>query len=291
MKAVDPTIAIGLVVDPTSAWTRTVLSYPGTAERADFLIVHTYFDGFTSAASVTPSALLARAGQIGELKTKLDELVSSSTARSPPELPYYLSEYNVPGPTNSLQISLASGLFIAKVLGELAGSGWAAASLWDVLNGYDSPGTYGPGDHGFLSLRQPDVPDLTPRPTYYDFYFFTRNFGDRLLGSVSSDPLVTVYASSFTGGGVGVVAVNEAVESRALSLFITGASISGQGNVWILSGPAPEGSQVTLNGIAGGYPAGGPLPESVVPYTIAMETSGTTRVDVPGSSVTSIVIH
>jgi hypothetical protein len=53
--------------------------------------------------------------------------------------PYYLGEYNVPGPTNSLQISLASGLFIAKVLGTIAESGWAAASLWDVLNGYDSP--------------------------------------------------------------------------------------------------------------------------------------------------------
>ena len=55
MKAVDPTIAIGLVVDPTNAtWTRTVLSNPGTTDRADFLIAHTYFAQFSSAASVTP---------------------------------------------------------------------------------------------------------------------------------------------------------------------------------------------------------------------------------------------
>jgi hypothetical protein len=240
---------------------------------------------------VTAPALLASAGQVRELKTALDGLVTSNTTRGPADLPYYMSEYNVTGPTNSLQISLASGLFMAKVLGELVGSGWAAASLWDVLNGYDSPGTYGAGDHGFLSLGQPDVPDLTPRPTYYDFYFFTRNFGDRLLESVSSDPLVTVNASSFTGGGVGVVAVNEAAESRSLSLSITGASFSGQANVWILSGPSLEGSQVTLNGIANGYAAGGPLPESALPYTIAVETSGATKVDVPGSSVASIVMY
>lgn len=49
--------------------------------------------------------------QIGELKAQLDELVGA-TARSPSELPYYLSEYNVPGPASRMQLSLASGLFI-----------------------------------------------------------------------------------------------------------------------------------------------------------------------------------
>jgi alpha-N-arabinofuranosidase len=56
MKAVDPTIAVGLVVDPSPAnsnWTKTVLAYPGTAQRADFLIVHTYFGWFSAAASVS----------------------------------------------------------------------------------------------------------------------------------------------------------------------------------------------------------------------------------------------
>ena len=61
--------------------------------------------------------------------------------------------------------------------------------------------------------------------------------------------------------------------------------------MWILTGPTPEGSQVTLNGIANGYPAAGPLPESVLPYAVALETGGTTKVDVPGSSVASIVVY
>jgi hypothetical protein len=293
MKAVDPTIAIGLVVDPTPTyenWTKTVLSNPGTADRADFLIVHTYFAAFASASAVTAPALLAQATHVRDLKTSLDGLVAGSTTRSPAELPTYLSEYNVPGPVNSLQISLASGLFIAKVLGELAGSGWAAASLWDVLNGYDDSGTYGPGDHGFLSLRQPNVPDLTPRPTYYAFYFFARNFGDRLVAASSSDPAVSVYASRFTGDGIGVVAVNESTTARTLSLSIEGASSSGRSNVWILTGPSVEGPEVTLNGVASGYPAGGPLPDSVVPYTVAV-TGGALAFDVPGSSVTNIVIY
>lgn len=293
MKAVDPTIAVGLVVDPTPAytsWTRTVLSHPGTAERADFLIVHTYFANFTSASEVTAPRLLAQATHVRDLKTALDALVAANTTRSAAELPYYLSEYNVPGPANPLQISLASGLFIAKVLGELAGSGWAAASLWDVVNGYDAAGTYGPGDHGFLSLKDPNLPDLTPRPTYYPFYFFTRNFGDRLLAATSSDPAVSVFASSFTGGGIGVVAVNEAATPRTLSLSVGGGASLARGNVWILGGPSVEGAQATLNGVAGNAAAGGPPIGSAVPYTVSVN-GGATTFDVPGSSVASIVLR
>lgn len=293
MKAVDPTISVGLVVDPTptyASWTKTVLSYPGTAARADFLIVHTYFNSFSSAASLTAPTLFAQSPHVADLKAALDALVTANTTRSPSDLPYYMSEYNVPGPVNSLQIALASGLFIADVMGELAGSGWAAASLWDVVNGYDTSGAYGPGDLGFLSLNQPSVPDLTPRPTYYDFYFFNRNFGDHLVAATSSDPAVTAYASTFTGGGTGIVLVNEATDARTLSLSVSGISTTGQGNVWILSGPDVAGPSVTLNGVGNGYPAGGPLPDSVVPYVVAT-AGGATTLDVPGSSVTSIILY
>ncbi|MGC4088149.1 MAG: hypothetical protein QM756_09660 [Polyangiaceae bacterium] len=292
MKAVDPTIAVGLVVDPSSngqAWTPAVLSHPGTAQRADFLIAHTYFTQFGSAAGVTVSNLFAMSKQVGDLKAALDAHVTKNTARNPAELPYYLGEYNVPGPSNSLQVSLASGLFIAKVLGELATGGWAAASLWDVLNGYDSPGTYGAGDHGFLSQGQPNVPDFTPRPTYYPFYFFTHGFGDHLLASTSSDALVSVYASSFTGGGVGLVLVNEAAEPRTASISIAGASLAGQANAWILSGPSAEGAAVTLNGIASGSAAGGSPPESVTPYTLTVSNSAVLSVDLPAWSVANLV--
>ncbi len=292
MKAVDPTIAIGLVVDPTNAtWTRTVLSNPGTAARADFLIAHTYFAQFSSAAAVTAASLLPQASQVAALKTTLDGLVTANTTRTPDNLPYYLGEYNVPGPTNALQISLASGLFIAKVLGEIAGSGWAAASLWDVLNGYDAPGTYGAGDQGFLSSGQPGVPDLTPRPTYYDFYFFSRNFGDRLVAATSTDPKVSVWASTFTGGGVGLVVVNEDTTSRSLTVSIAGASPSRNANVWILSGPTLEGPAVTLNGVSNGVAAGGPAPEAVPAYTLTVPSAAPVSLDVPAASVTSIVVY
>ena len=164
MKAVDPTISIGLVVDPTSAnenWTKTVLSNPGTAARADFLIVHTYFGYYTDASQISAPGLLAAASQVDTLKSTLDQWVTANTTRTPDDLPYYMSEYNVTGPTNPLQISLASSLFIAKVMGHLASTGWAAASLWDILNSYDTTSSFGAGDLGFISMGQPSVPDLT----------------------------------------------------------------------------------------------------------------------------------
>ena len=161
------------------------------------------------------------------------------------------------------------------------------------MNGYndENADTLGAGDHGFLSLYDPVAPDLTPRPIYYDFYFFTRNFGDRLVHAESSDSEVTVYASTFTGGGVGIVAVNEAAESRTLSISISGASPSGQANAWILAGPSLEGPEVTLNGTANGYGTGGPLPESVTPYVLDVAASGEATIDVPASSVASIVVY
>ena len=177
MKGVDPSIAIGLVTQvdwPGQPWTATVLAHPGTLERADFLVMHNYFWYLTYPGQISATDLLALSGQVGEWKAWLDDLVLANTSRDPDSIPYYFGEYNATIPNNPLQISLASGLFISKVLGELATTGWAAASLWDVLNGWDPNSGLGAGDLGFLSAGQPGVPDLTPRPSYYPFYFYTR---------------------------------------------------------------------------------------------------------------------
>jgi hypothetical protein len=196
-------------------------------------------------------------------------------------------------PTNPLQISLVSGLFMSKVLGELARSGWAAASLWDVVNGYDDTSTdLGGGDHGFLATGQPSVVDLTPRPSYYAFYFFTRNFGDHLVQATSNDGQVAAYASTWTGGGAGVVLVNQAPSSRSVTLHFSGARPSGSANAWILTGNSLGATSVTLNGKGpGNSVAGGPVVDNVLPYRVDSDASGSFTLDLPGGSVGSIVVY
>jgi hypothetical protein len=126
MKAVDPSIFIGLVTQvdaPGQPWTATVLSHPGTLERADYLIVHNYFEYFVDPSQISATVLLAQAAQVGERKAWLDDLVAANSSKAPGALPYYLGEYNGTIPDNPLQISLVNGLFISKVLGELASTG------------------------------------------------------------------------------------------------------------------------------------------------------------------------
>jgi hypothetical protein len=294
MKAVDPTIAIGLVVHvdkKDQPWTKTVLSHPGTADRADFLIVHDYFAFPRTAADLAATNWMAKATQVGERKAWLDALVAANTRRAPGSLPYYLGEYNIGIGNLPPQLSLTSGLFISKVLGELTRTGWAAASLWDITHGYAASPLGGHGSHGFLSADQPGVPDLTPRPSYYAFYFFTRNFGDRMVKASSSDPSLQIYASTWSNGKVGAVLVNEATQAKKIRFaFADGFRPSGPANVWVLSAPSLNSEAVKLNGIGNGLVSGGPPPENVKPYALN-PTDGSVSLDVPANSVASIVVY
>jgi hypothetical protein len=293
MKTVDPSIYIGLVVQldqPAQPWTATVLSYPGTIDRADFLVVHDYFAWLSDRASVSATAALPRSSQVAEQKGWLDQLVRDNTRRAPESVPYYFGEYNVAIPTSPLLISLVSALFITKVVGEIATSGWAAASFWDVLNGYEADAPLGAGDLGFLARGQPGVSDFTPRPSYYAFYFFTRNFGDHLVDITSSDESVVAYASTFSSGEVGVVMVNQDGAPRSVTVTFDGFSPRGPVNGWVLTGALLDAQAVTLNGQGGGSAAGGPAPDEVSPYYISAE-NGRVKLDVPGFSVSSVVVY
>jgi hypothetical protein len=298
MKAVDPNIFIGLVTQvdsPGQPWTATVLSHPGTLDRADYLVVHNYFAYFTDPAQISATGLLAQSAQMAERKQWLDDLVAANTSRAPGSVPYYFGEYNATIPNNPLEISLASGLFISKVLGEIATTGWAGASFWDVLNSYAAnpppAPDFGPGDLGFLSVGQPGLPDFTPRPSYYPFYFYTRNFGDHLVGVTSSDPQVTAYASTWTGGGTGIVLVNESAASKVVTLSLDCAAPSHAANMWVLSGDSLEAQVVTLNGQGPSTIGGGPLPETIAPYSLSPSSNGTFVVTVPKTSIASVVVY
>jgi hypothetical protein len=109
--------------------------------------------------------------------------------------------------------------------------------------------------------------------------------------ATSSDPKVSVWASTFTGGGVALLVVNEDTTGRSLTVSLAGAPPSGEANVWIVSGPTLEGAAVTLNGVGNGLAAGGPSPDAIPPYRVVVPTAGALTLDVPSSSVTSIVVY
>lgn len=295
MRKVDPSLFIGLVTlvdNPFEPWTAAVFQHPGTLDRASFLVVHDYFRWISSTADLSPGSALGDTDQVAQHKAWLDSMVRNYGNRDPATLPAYLGEYNINLPTNPLQVSLVSSLFMSKVLGELATNGWAAGSLWDVANGWDDTSTsFGGGDHGFLSTSQPGVPDLTPRPSYYAYYFYTRNFGDHLVSVRSSDTQVVAYASTWSTGGAGLVVVNESVSSRTIHVSFSRFAPHGPANAWIVTGSSLTSEIVTLNGKGpSNTVAGGPVVADVTPYRLD-PNGATLALDVPGGSVTSIVAY
>jgi hypothetical protein len=290
MKAVDPSISVGVVGAVGQAgyddWTTDVLATSGVAERADFIDVHDYFR-HVQTNPIAVEDVLDLAIQISEDKAALDSIVGSQTSRLG-EIKYYLGEFHCTNPNNPHTVSLVSGLFVAKVLGELIANEFAAASLWDVANGWDDGRQ---GDHGFLAKNSPNVPDFTPRPAYYPFFFFTRNFGDLFISSTSSDPEVVTYASRFSSGELGLILINESSTPRLASIDLGATTAASAVNAWVLTGSSLDSFAVSLNGVDNGLGEGGPAIGDVTPYYFTLPTSTQATMGLPAHSVTSLVVY
>jgi alpha-L-arabinofuranosidase len=291
MKAVDSTIYIGLVLPDedwwNSNWAADVMSYSynantTTGDRADFLIVHDYFHTDPQTQNV-----LQAASQIKENTDFLNNLVSQNTHKNPGDIPYIMSEYNTSlHNSEATPNQLVGGLFITKVLGEMIIHGWAAANYWDIANGWS-----GSGDHGFITKGHDGIPDFIPYPSYYPFYFYTRNFGDELISSTSSDFDVLVYASKFSSGEIGLIVINESAHNKTATIDLNGFTTSGDINAWILTGDQLSSTEITVNGISNGYQYGGPAIESVTPYFWNVGSASSITVNLKKYSVTSIMIY
>ena len=211
MKSVDPSIHLGICGHVGDAearvWTGQVLSTPGTGERIDFIDVHDYFHwiGNSLENDLSFQQCLELVDQVGEDRQQLDQLVALHTQRAPGEVRYYMGEFNITNPTSYHTNELGNALVVTEVLGELVRNGFHGASYWLALHSWNSAG----GDMAYLARNHPTVPDHTPYPNYYPFWFFTRNFGDREVLASSSSPEVAVYASRFADGPLGVILVNE----------------------------------------------------------------------------------
>ncbi len=290
MKAVDPSIYIGLVVEVNNgkgiAWSKDVISAPGVASRVDFLIHHDYFIRNANKKN-TPEQVLASASQIIDSKNKLDRLVKDHTSRT--DITYSMSEYNSTGPKGHHNVELTSGLFIAKALGLMAQTGFHSALFWLAINVYWDRN--GGGTHGFLTEGDPSgVPDYTPYPNYYPFYLYTRNFGDWFINSTSSDSDVYVFASKFSNNNIGMIIVNEDPENHTVNIDLNIDSAV-KLNAWILTGDKLTSKDISFNGEKSGYDAGGPADASAVPFYYAEYDKGSPfAINIEKYSVTSLLI-
>lgn len=195
-----------------------------------------------------------------------------------------------------------SALIVADNIGQMITAASFDAQHYFALGdsfhdtGPESDGNPGPGDLGLIARDDGTVADNTPRPAWYAYAILKRALGDTLVGASTSVDGVTVYASTFSSGDVGLVVVNrlhEAVNLQVANLNAFGVPADAQVRGWMVTSSEPDSADPfhargsCWNGRRASV--GGPYPiEDIKPYATSA-SSGT--FNIPGSSLVGLVVY
>lgn len=267
MRAADPSIKIGAVMLSNEKdhdnWSAHVL--PEVQNHADFLVIHEYFTWASDINTITVQQMLDSIVVIKKSMDNLESMVEKYINKNREHFPVALTEYNVrAGRKNS---SMVSNLFINMVLGEVITHGYGLVNIWDIANGYDET----EGDHGLLSRNNPNLPDNTPHPSFFAYYYFDSFFGDVMLRTYNEQSSFYAYASRFSTGEAGMVIVNPTIEEKTVAIdldeFDPGDSV-----YWFtVSADDPESNNIEINENRGPEYGFGPENYSdIAPYSSAL---------------------
>jgi hypothetical protein len=297
LKAVDPELKVGAVIvgdDGGDEWTGFLWWNRGVMtqvkDHADFLAVHEYFlwpfDQDKKFIKPTNQKLLGNLERIGKIRANLDDMQDRYMGK---RLPIAFDEFNIINASPPQTIQAVNLLFTAGALGEFIRHGFATANIWDWKNGLDAKEK---GDHGMLATNDPEVPEATPRPSYYAYAIWKQAGGDELVESgTSGAPGLRAYASRFPGGQAGWVLVNENESKLTVTLETKHYRGAGKARAWVAMGEDLDAKTVSFNGEPGPVGGGGPFPvESLKPYTLKA-ADGKLTLALPGASVTGIVLY
>ncbi|MCB0158698.1 MAG: hypothetical protein KDD83_11255 [Caldilineaceae bacterium] len=237
MRAVDPTIAVGVVgyhtADGYDGWTRDLLTtLKASGGVMDFFTVHPYtFDFFPSAPPSNPATyaeFLARPQtQWREIRQALDAAFAEYGDGD--AVPVWVTEYNLTASSNKdtdqLTTRWVTGLFMADTVGQILSNGFAGALQWDLVNGQDQ------GTGADLAMLRLDfneaTHDFARRAQYWPYVLWSR-FGDVLLPVTSGfDPAteLSVYAGRAEDNVVSLLAVNKSGAPLAAVIDVQGVTM------------------------------------------------------------------
>jgi alpha-N-arabinofuranosidase len=147
MKAVDPTIKIGVSSDatntlnPDSDWNRLI--FQKTPSFVDFIIVHTYTPSVPEDATEAQlnGAAAASMASTDNLRIRLQKYHQAIRRLSGRDLPFAITEYNVEADQERIipyRFSFAAGLEAADFIRMCLQpeTGVVMANYWQLLNGY-----------------------------------------------------------------------------------------------------------------------------------------------------------
>lgn len=236
---------------------------PAIEESPDFYVIHSYF---TAIADVNAATILETP------KVKINEfmkyVINDLTLNLKQIKPFALDEWNIFAKDSKQQVSHINGLHGVLVIGESLKNKIGLAARWDLFNGWENG-----NDHGtFSNGDEPGIPYASPRPAFYQMYYFQKNMGDKLIeANKDATGNYEVYASSFSDGKVGLTFVNKAKTAINVKVKFKNFLI-GQRMYWYnLAGGTDNGEfsrKIVINGQGPTLVAGGPANYATIkPYS------------------------
>lgn len=231
MKAVDPTIKIGVVVvagedsyvnntshpvvNPRTGlthngWTPVLLKTLASAGvQPDFLSYH-YYPEYNSDNDATLLQQTSNwAADAADLRQQLTDYMGSTSTN----IELLCTENNADSGNQGKQsTSLVNGLYLASSLAEISKTEFNGFVWWDLRNGSDTTGDFSSSLYGWRTFGDLGIINgtATRLPTFYALklmQFFVQP-GDTVLNATASIPLLSTYATKKADGALTLLAIN-----------------------------------------------------------------------------------
>ncbi len=258
MKAVDPSIKIGVVLTTPNNWPDGVTSdsspqpwndtvLPIACSSIDFVIAHWYAQ---SPGYESDAGLLSSTSQIASMASTLRARINQYCGARASKVQIMVTETNSVSYNPGKQtVSLVNGLFLGDNYMNWLENGVANVDWWDTHNGpvggtNNSDSLYGNtqyGDYGILASGDCpgtdtcEPPANTPFPTYYSMQMLTHlgKAGDTMISSSSDNSLVAVHAVQQAHGHLAVLLINKDPSTTySVKVAVNGCGPRGKATVY-----------------------------------------------------------
>jgi len=284
-------IKIGIVVENDNTpwaeiqdnWNKTML--PENADKADFLITHSYFTPYNENSDV--STILNSPSKLEEYKNFI--LNDLKMYGNKDNLPLAMTEWNIFATGSGQAVSYINGIHATLLYGELIKHKFGMSNRWDLMNGWDNG-----NDHGlFARADEPGMSYGDPHAPFYYMYYFQKYFGDVMVNStVAGSSVVKCYASAFSSGQSGVVLINKYTTKQVAHLKMENMPDAKSYFRYVLTGGTDNGDfsrKVFVNGHGPSTAGGGPANyETLKAY--GKSINGDIKIELPPLSVTYVLV-
>jgi alpha-L-arabinofuranosidase len=270
MKAVDPTIKIGVVSTPGedtyanysnhpaynsregvyhNGWTPVLLAtLSASGVMPDFLVDHFYSESGSDNDATLLQAAANWASDAANLRQQITDYIGSGGTN----IELMVTENNSDsGPEGKQSTSLVNGLYLADSLAQLMKTEFNSLVWWDLRNGADTGGDFSASLYGWRTNGDLGVVGNlnTLYPTFYTDKLMQDFFqpGDTVLTATSDYSLLSAYAVRRQDGSLTVLAINkDPANSYTGQVAVAGFTPASSGTVF--SYGMPQDNAAKTNG-------------------------------------------